>query len=50
MINMDDLVDEWHLDYEGPLELVPFLVSKTEFSEEQVIFWIEKGYLPGEEE
>jgi hypothetical protein len=44
--DMDDLVDEWHLDYEGPLELVDFLASRTGLSNDQVVHWIETAELP----
>lgn len=42
---MDDLVEEWHLDYEGPDELVPFLMSRTGLSHDEVVHWIETAEL-----
>lgn len=47
--DMDDLVDEWHLDYDGPLELVDFLSNRTGLSCDEVVHWIETAELPLEE-
>jgi hypothetical protein len=46
---MDDLVDEWHLDYEGPDELVTFLMWGSGLSRDQVIHWLETAKLPDED-
>lgn len=46
---MDDLVDQWHLDYEGPDELVTFLMWNSGLSRDQVVHWIETAELPEEE-
>lgn len=45
---MNDWVDEWHLDYKGPDELIPFLMWNSGLSRDQVVHWIETAELPEE--
>lgn len=45
MVNLDDLVDVWHDKIVG-MSMIDFIHIYTGISREDIVFWIEKGYLP----
>jgi len=45
---IDDLIDEWHLDYDGIDDLLPFLMQRTGLKASVIKYWLEMAELPRE--